>query len=156
MKNKKGLSGIVTTLIIILLVIAAVSVIWGVVSNLLDSGTGSINKGALCLEIDLNANQVTGDRLVGDYNVTLERKSGPQDKLAKAAVTFYSDVGNSDPQYLESDIDNSFDILSVKTLSYTGVIANATSVIVTPYFIDEKSGTRIVCDTTQKEFKFIL
>lgn len=156
MKNKKGLSGIVTTLIIILLVIAAVGVIWGVVGGLLESGTGSINKGALCLEIDLHATQVVGDALAGDYNVTLERKSGPQDQLAKAAVTFYSEVGNSDPQYLDTDVLNEFDILSVKTLSFTGTLANATSVVVTPYFIDEKSGARVICDTTQKEFEFVL
>lgn len=153
MKNKKGLSGIVTTLIIILLVIAAVSVIWGVVSNLLESGTGSIQKGALCLEIDLRATEVVAGGTVGQYNVTIERKSGP-DQDAQAYITFFSDVGNT----VAIPTTNPFGILDIKTISIseteTENFADANKVVITPYFIDEKSGKEIICDTTQKEFKF--
>ena len=73
--NKKGLSAIVATLMIILLVLIAVGIIWVVVRNVVESGTQNIDIGAKCLEVDVRAtavsptNQVTLERGAGGINI---------------------------------------------------------------------------------------
>ena len=80
--KKRGLSAIVTTLIIILLVLVAVSGIWVVVSNFLDAGGETIELSTKCLAVVLNVKSAECTDDAGtDWHcdVTYERKAGGDD-----------------------------------------------------------------------------
>ena len=73
-KQKKGLSTVVTTLIIILLVLVAVGIIWIVVRGVIEGGTKEIDYGVKCLKTDVRATAATCDAASCDVN--LYRKKG--------------------------------------------------------------------------------
>jgi hypothetical protein len=73
--NKKGLSTVVTTLIIILLVLVAVGIIWIVVRGVIEQGADQVDVSSACPLIDV--------RIIGNgtctsttCTVNLERKAG--------------------------------------------------------------------------------
>ena len=149
-KNKKGLSMVVTTLIIILLVLVATGIIWGVVNNLLGRSTGNIQTSAKCLDADIQATKVN-ETSEGVYNVTLKRSStGDAETSFFAKVVFYNENDNSAPL----SFTNGLIPLQTKTQTFTETgIANATKIEVTPYFVDADSGKDQLCPTTT-EFEF--
>ncbi|VVB82967.1 Uncharacterised protein [uncultured archaeon] len=81
MKNKKGLSTIVVTLILVVLSLVAVGVVWAVISNLLKTGeeqsTSSFGQIFLNLKVQ-NVNIKSN----GDVDVTVQRNSGAGDLKA--------------------------------------------------------------------------
>jgi len=58
-KNKRGLSAVVTTLLIVLLVIVAIGIVWVVIKNVVDKGVDDIDYSSQCFEIDVKANSIT-------------------------------------------------------------------------------------------------
>jgi len=73
-KNKRGLSTVVTTLIIVLLVLVAVGIIWAVIANLLESGAEEISTGKFTLAMQINSAVLDGD--AGTVEVIVMRKPG--------------------------------------------------------------------------------
>lgn len=79
MNNKKGLSAIVATLIIILLVIVAFGIVSVVVRQTVTSGAEQIELNAKCLEVEIRATKVvqatdpSGNAIPGQWDVTLSR-----------------------------------------------------------------------------------
>ena len=71
-KNKKGLSTVVSTLILILLVLVAVGVIWAVISNILKSGSNQVNLNQFTFDISIKSAYVSGSGIT----VTVMRHSG--------------------------------------------------------------------------------
>ena len=59
--NKRGLSAIVTTLLVILLVLVAVGIVWGVVRNVIVGGAEEISLGKLTLNLEISNVQVGED-----------------------------------------------------------------------------------------------
>ena len=71
-KNKRGLSTVIATLLIILLVIVSVGVIWAVIGNIIETSSGSISFDEFTINLEiLAANQV--DSIV---NVKVRRNVG--------------------------------------------------------------------------------
>ena len=70
--EKRGLSSIVATLIIILLTLVAVGVIWVVVQNLLRSGAEQAELGTYTLDLEIKSVQVAGE----DVTVVVKRNAG--------------------------------------------------------------------------------
>ncbi len=64
-KNQKGLSAIVATLIIILLVLVAVGIVWVVVNNVIQEGAEEIDLGKFTLDLEIKRVQIE------DNNVTV-------------------------------------------------------------------------------------
>ena len=96
LNNKKGLSAIVATLMIILLVLIAVGIIWVVVKNVVDSGAEDIEKGAKCMGVDLS---ITSAKLnAGYYEVVVER-GADDEELAGVKLIF----SNADGKSYDSD-----------------------------------------------------
>jgi len=91
-KDKRGLSTIVVTLILVVLSLVAVGVVWAVISNLLKTGgqqtTSSFGQIFLNLKVQ-NVNLKTN----GDVDVTVQRNSGTGD--LKAINFIISDGTNS-------------------------------------------------------------
>lgn len=150
MKNTKGLSTVVTTLIIILLVLVAVGIIWGVVNNLLGRSTGTIETSTKCLDVSVQATKVAPGSALDTYNVTLYRAPTGGDEQIGAKLVFVSENDNSEA----IDFGMMLDQLDRRTTEIDAGIENATSVEVTTYFEDE-SGKETFCPTT-RTFEFDL
>lgn len=52
-KNRKGLSDVIATVLIILLAIAAIVIVWGFISNWLGSAGDNLGNQASCLDVDV-------------------------------------------------------------------------------------------------------
>ncbi|MEK6760852.1 MAG: hypothetical protein AABX93_02925 [Nanoarchaeota archaeon] len=147
--DKHGLSEIVISMIMIVLVLVAISIVWFIVRGILDKGSGQVNLGADCLEIQIDANKVinTTDDTIGptvDYRVTLTRSAGGN-PIGGVAIIFKNDTG--DASYRHTAAGN-IAPLETKTVSATGVtITQATKVEVVPYFLED-SGTEKLCSTS--------
>jgi len=143
MIRKKGLSTVVTTLIIVLLVLAAIGIIWGPIQNLLKGGESAIDK-TKCLNVDIRATGVVGNSTLGDYNVTLRRSATGEGDFG-AKVLFLQSSGNaSEIQSIDSGI---LKALEPKIEIYKGVLVDATKVEVTPFYLDA-GGKEVICETT--------
>ena len=148
MKNNKGLSTVVTTLIIILLVLVAVGIIWGVVNNLLGKSTGTIETSTKCLDVDVRATKVIQGGDLDSYNVTLYRAPTGDDEVS-AKVVFVSDTENSEALNFGLFLGP----LDRLTAEVSGAIENATSVEVTTYFEDDSGKEKYCPITTTFEFE---
>ncbi len=90
--NKKGLSTIVVTLILIVLSLVAVGVVWVVVSNLLNTGTQQANFQFGTLFLDLKISKVAVD-INGNLSLAVQRGAGQGDLTGIAFII--SDGTNS-------------------------------------------------------------
>jgi hypothetical protein len=159
--NKKGLSTVVTTLIIVLLVLVAVGIIWGVVSNLLDKSAGNVDTATKCLDIKVMATNVVdvGNATLNEsiYDVTLERTTTGDDEIG-AKVIFFSSTSNTEPlDFANGSVVNMLTRaeIATETFNLTGKLdGTPIKVKVIPYFIDE-SGKENLCSTSS-EYEFTL
>lgn len=101
--NKKGLSTVITTLIIILLVLVAVGIIWVVVRGVIDQGADQIDTSSACPLIDLRITGQSGCGVAGSCTVDIERKSGGRDIDGVVSVVS-SDSSSSTPLYTYGNI----------------------------------------------------
>ncbi len=154
MINRKGLSTVVTTLIIVLLVLAAIGLIWGPIRNLLTSSTNSLDQ-TRCLSVDISAKRVVyANSLNESYNVTLARVGG--DGIFEAKLTFFDAQGNTDGAH-DAVIGTTiaeFSPADTKTVGPINATANATKVEVIPTYTDA-DGKQQIC-TTKSTYEFTL
>ena len=143
MKNKRGLSDIVATLIIILLVIVAAGIIWVVVRNVVQSGAEQVEFGQKCFQVNLQAVGVVNTSTT-DYDVTLRRLAGGAE-ITGIMVTLLSSTDSSTP----------FDFgplaeLATATRNVPGVLV-ATKLEYTAFF-EDSSGNPVYCQTREYTF----
>ena len=141
--NKKGLSAIVTTLLVILLVLVAVGIVWGVVRNIIQEGAKGVGSGARCLNIDVEAISVScTDNVCGG---TLERTGSDNDEIGGVKLVFYSDTGNSGviPQEgnIEALVGKSFSNIDTS-------LSEPNRVDVTVYLVDDSGNEQLCSQTT--------
>lgn len=154
MKNQKGLSTIVATLIIILLVLVAVGIIWVVVRNVVQGGTQQIDINAKCLEVDVGATNVECIATVdggndGNCSVTVSRSAG-DDEIGGLKLVFTNE--DAEENFIH-DVPGDLAILDTKTVSNieTGIV-NASSVAVIVYFMDDSGNEQLCTASTPYEF----
>ena len=149
MENRKGLSAVVTTLIIILLVLVAVGIIWVVVRNLVESGAEQIDVSTKCIAVDVRAVSVvsvSGES--GNYTVSLNRQAGGGD-IGGVKINVFNDTDSSGA----IDFKNSIEALNTETEKIdTNGVTGANKIQFTVFFLDA-SGNEQLCTTT-KEFTF--
>ena len=149
MENRKGLSAVVTTLIIILLVLVAVGIIWVVVRNLVESGAEQIDVSTKCIAVDVRAVSVvpvSGED--GNYTVSLNRQAGGED-IGGVKINVFNDTDSSGV----IDFNNSIEVLNTETEKVaTEGVTDANKIQFTVFFLDA-SGNEQLCTTT-KEFTF--
>ena len=90
MKNRKGLSAVVTNLIIILLVIVAVGIVWVVVNNLIQDTSEGISLKKITIGLDISNVAFDGSNI----NVTIQRSSGAGN-LTGVKILIYNAAGDS-------------------------------------------------------------
>jgi len=92
MKDKKGLSTIVVTLIIVVLSLVAVGVVWAVVNGLLKSGTQSADITTKCLGVSVEATKANCTIIGSPGNkfcaVALTRTGSGSDPIAGVRLIF--------------------------------------------------------------------
>jgi len=156
MKNKKGLSTIVTTLIIILLVLVAIGIIWSVVKGLLDDSKDDISNSQQCLDIEVTVSKLSPANATSETNLTLKRTSTGMSDGVGTKVVFYSANGNTGVEYFGGaasptllepfeTITESFD-LSAESIADEAI----TSIELIPFFYDD-NGAEVLCQTQTVE-----
>ena len=160
MKNTKGLSMIVTTLIIILLVLVAIGIIWAVVKSLLDKGEQDIKNSGICRDIGLTINGISSTLTNQTLTITIKRAPTGMDQGVGVKMNFLSENASSGLVYLKK-ADNStiylepFDT-AVGTVTVEDLknldLGHVKKVEVVPFFIND-AGTEVLCNTqTEREF----
>lgn len=149
MENKKGLSAVVTTLIIILLVLVAVGIIWVVVRNVVDQGAAQIGDTFTCTSLDFSvtAASCAVNSTSNNWNcdVTYTRKSGGDDVDGVKII-----LSNGQKSY-SKDVSGNVAVLDTNTESNIETnLVNSTDVEpntaeIAPYFINE-AGDESLCN----------
>ena len=156
MRNNKGLSTVVTTLIIILLVLVAVGIIWGVVNNLLSKSKGTIETSTKCFDIDVRATKIVeGNQSdatsVGKYNVTLHRSASGDAEAVYAKLVIFNSEGNT------AVLDFGQGLMPLDTITNEVDSAinmtNADKIDVTAFYLDE-NGNENLCPSGTNTFSF--
>ncbi len=80
-KNKKGLSTIIATLLIILLTLVSVGIIWVVIRNVVQGGTNQVSLSQKCVNVALSAVTVLPTANFSAFQVTLKRGSDSEGSL---------------------------------------------------------------------------
>lgn len=126
-KRVKGLSTVVSTLLIILLVFIAVGVLWSVVSNFVNEGSQSVDLDSACLDITVTPTNIVD---LGDdvYNVTIFR-SGGTDEIGGVKLIFYSESDS-----FQYDVSGNIAALGVKTVTVPVDIPNSETLRAIIYF----------------------
>ena len=91
--NKKGISGVILTILMIVLVLVAVVIIWGIIKNLLYKNTEQINFQSGNVLLNLKLQKVEVNSSTGNILVTVQRGSGKGDLTGIAFII--SDGSNS-------------------------------------------------------------
>lgn len=149
LRNKKALSDIVATLIIILLVIVAAGIIWVVVRNVIQSGAGQIEFSEKCMGIGFTGISLN-DESGGTYRITITRTgSGTNDPAAGLKIILFNDTHNSGVL----DFDEEFGKLTTRTkiLPTPNNLINVNKMEYTAYFRDD-AGREQVCPMTSTVF----
>jgi len=130
--NKKGLSAVVASLLIVLITIAAVLLVWNVVKKNLETSGGQLSK-ADCLKIDVGIDSCTAAGVV-----VLSYNGG---NVSKVVVTLENSTAVNNATILTA---SNLPVLgSKKTVTISGVSA-ATKSSVTAFLIGS-DGTEIAC-----------
>ncbi len=85
--NRKGLSEVVTAIIVILLVLVAVGIIWAVVQNLLNQGSEEAKGGVDCITTQINVESAT-KVAVNSYTVSVVRQTGGPKTIDNLKLVF--------------------------------------------------------------------
>ncbi len=147
--NQRGLSTIVITLILILLSIVAVGLVWFVVNNILKSGTGGIDLGAKCLNVNVEAKKVecTG----GSCDVTLKRTGTESEAIAGVKLVFRDSTAEASSSVI--DEPGNIEILAGRIIN--GIATGLTApdkIEVTAYFEDDSGKEQLCSQTNSFEF----
>ena len=144
-KNTKAMSQIVTTVILVVLVLVAIGIVWGVISNLVGDSADDIDSGAKCLPIVIDATAVANTSTTA-YDVTITRTAGGSE-ISGVVVNLFNDTTNSGLL----DLDSTIGELETETMNVEAALLNANKIEVTPYFTDA-SGNPSYCGTTDFNF----
>ena len=87
-KDKRGLSAIIATLLIILLTLVSVGIIWVVIRNVVEDSAGQIEISQKCISVQLSAVAVNETVTPGVYDVTLSRGSDSEGDLGVKVNVF--------------------------------------------------------------------
>jgi hypothetical protein len=137
MRNKKAMSEIVITVIMVVLALVAVAVIWQIINNLIGEKGTQISVTQKCLDVKLNIQSVS-ECTIDKCNVTIRRAAGG-DEFDGVKVVLKSPTDASKV----IDIAGNIEELGTETLTAALVegddfdAATSNFVEATVYFIDD-------------------
>tara|TARA_Y100000296_G_scaffold24614_1_gene29040 strand:+ start:4631 stop:5068 length:438 start_codon:yes stop_codon:yes gene_type:complete len=132
--NKRGLSTIVVSLMMIVLVLVAVAIIWTVITNILEGGTEQVNLGTKCLEVDVRATNLICSGANNDVcSVTVTRNPGG-DEIAGLKLVFTNSTGTGN--YVHDVLGNMAPLEAKTESDISTGISNVNNVEIISYFTD--------------------
>ena len=152
-KDKRGISQVVTTLIIILLSIVALGVVWVVVRNVTSSAQEQVELGQKCREVEITATKMSDVSATTDgslYSLTLSR-AGTGDAISGVKVAFFNATHNS--EVLEFGIAIApLETQTNASIQLDDAVIGANSVEMTAYFTNDAGVEEICTNTVTKTF----
>jgi len=148
-KDKKGMSGIIVTIIMIALVLVAIAIVWGLVINLVGQQQDRVERSEQCVGLGLEIrNAACSDTNPSLCNLTMRRQGATSQDPAGIKVVFVGEGGNS------SDSSEFGTITQLQTKTLEDIDSGITDIVrveVTPYFLDE-TGNQDNCNTLSRNF----
>jgi len=137
--QKKAISGIVTTMLIVLVSVAAVLIVWGVVKNMIQGTSDSITTGCIGMDLSITKCNITSSQ------VTVERGTGGGN-MTNLIIKVTHTSGDSDTVRCAA-----MDILQTKTFNTSACIGSPKAladgdVVNVAAFIQTESGSESTCD----------
>jgi len=117
MENKRGMSTVVTTLIIILLAIVAIGVVWVVIKNIISQGQEEISLAGITINLKILKASISGDTLY----VTVHRNAG---EGTLTGINFVISDGNN-----SQVVKRSTNLPALGTQTFTFSISNELSTL---------------------------
>lgn len=130
LKDKKGLSAIVLTIIMVGLVLIAVSIVWAVILNVLERQSESLDVSQKCVGIVIKPTGVTCDG--AECQVVLERGMGSTGDPVDGVGITLSTATESDTEVIQSG-----NVPATKTITLNTTLM-ATNADVRIYFTQEE------------------
>ena len=142
--DKRGLSAVITTLLIILLVIVSIGIVWVVIRNIIAEGVEDISFEGFKLDLSIKSAYVDGS----DIKVGVRRSPGGGD------ITGIKFIFNNGTDSIVIDRDVALAELDERTFSFSSItevpgIGGGDDVSVAPIF--ESSGSEKIGDITDTE-----
>jgi hypothetical protein len=146
--DKRGLSTIIVTLIIILLSLVAVGIVWVVVKNIIVGGGAGVEVSSKCLNVEVDASNVNCSNGVANKmcDITLTRTGTGSDQIAGVKLVFR----NSTSGVGSSLISIPGDIAQLVGKKQTGIDSNITNAngvnsLDVSVFFKDSSGNEQLC-----------
>jgi len=155
-KNKRGLSDIVITLIIVLLSLVAIGIVWVVVNGLLQSGTSGVETSAKCLSMNFEVKQIACSNGTTNQtcNVTISRTGTETGEIGGIKMVFFDEDTDTSGSLI--DIAGNIEPLVGKRITNQDtMVANANKVDlieITAYFTDDSGNQQLCAQTTSFSF----
>jgi len=145
-KNTKGLSAIVGTLLILLLVIIAVGIVWGVLRGTVEEGADKLKAGTACLGISVKTT-IADCSSSTTCDVTLYREAGG-DTMDGAKIAISDGLASyvHDEEIAMKELETAT-ITGIDFTSSDVVVANIAS-IETSVYIKDSNGEKNICPGT--------
>jgi len=142
--NKKGLSDVVTTVLIILLALAAIVIVWQAVKGTVQGGANQLTDQTKCMGVDLSVGIITANSVVVTRNA-----GGSTDPLTPKILLKGAVVGATcAPKLTLLQLESTTCTLTVTTPPTA--IANGDEVTVGGT-VTATDGTQVACPTTAKK-----
>jgi len=110
--NKKGVSGVIVSVLLILIVIAAVGILWAVISEFMKSNAERIEMGLNTVNLEIVENSMVYVPVTDELSLKVSRDSG-DGTVSKLKFVVYDDSGESSSYTIEQSIGK----LETKTVS---------------------------------------
>lgn len=145
-KQKRGLSDIVTNVLIILLVLVAVGIIWAFLQPVIQSGSRQIAGADACLTLSLQPQTCTLDAGTGNATVNYRRNAGDA-TVSELTFVFTDATGSSVVVSTtdSADFANELETRSVSGLDYGTITPIHVDIAAT---VQTTSGETRQCDVT--------
>jgi len=149
MIQKRGISDIIVTVLILLIVVVAISIVGVIVLGLVNRGSSELKSSTACRDVIINPSRCS---YAGGsaYLVTslYERKDGSALNITKLDVIF--DLANGTSVKLQADSNNIPKTLETKSSSFTLSLGSAPQKMSLAATIKNSDGKESLCPATQK------
>lgn len=145
------MSTIVITIIMIVLVLAAIGVVWSIISGILEDSSSEVSIGSKCIKVNLVATKMICADAICD--VTINRKAGGEN-IGGFKLIFSNSVSGNVGTTVENVLGDIPELGTKVAKDQThGLVDELPDTVeVAIYFLSE-SGTEQICSQTKK-FKF--
>ena len=151
-KNKKGVSDVITTVLIILLVLAAVAIIGGILLRNIGEAGSKIGTQTACLDLDVKAvncsASVKSGATVTERAVYVNRGGrGSEADIAKVTLLFENSGGTVTPKSTPTDVTGSIP-KALETTKLSSIVSEATDAkyVRTSVIVRGVDGKEVTCE----------